>query len=60
MVYHEIRIINDKKMNYLISNQRVDGKWKKTAKFIGKMSTLIFMPKFAGWATGEYVRILVN
>lgn len=35
MVYHEIRTVNEKKMNYLISNQRVEGKWKKTAKFIG-------------------------
>ncbi|MCX6750643.1 MAG: Fic family protein [Candidatus Pacearchaeota archaeon] len=35
MVYHEIRIVNGKKMNYLISNQRADGKWKKTSKFIG-------------------------
>jgi Fic family protein len=36
MVYHEIRNVNGKKMNYLISNQRGDGKWKKIARFIGK------------------------
>ncbi len=35
MVYHEIRIVNGKKMNYLISNQRDKEKWKKTSKFIG-------------------------
>jgi len=35
MVYHEIRIVNEKKMNYLISNQRDNKKWKKTSKFIG-------------------------
>lgn len=35
MVYHEIRKINGKKMNYLISNQRDKGKWKKISKFIG-------------------------
>lgn len=35
MVYHEIRIVNGKKVNYLISNQRTQKKWKKTSKFIG-------------------------
>jgi len=35
MVYHEIRIINGRKMNYIISNQRDKEKWKKTSKFIG-------------------------
>ncbi|KHO53792.1 MAG: hypothetical protein QT05_C0001G0014 [archaeon GW2011_AR13] len=35
MVYHEIRIVNEKKMNYLISNQRDNKKWKKISKFIG-------------------------
>lgn len=35
MVYHEIRMINGKKMNYLISNHRDKGKWKKISKFIG-------------------------
>ncbi|HPD82068.1 MAG TPA: Fic family protein [Candidatus Pacearchaeota archaeon] len=35
MVYHEIRIVNGQKMNYLINNQREDRRWKKTAKFIG-------------------------
>jgi len=35
MVYHEIRIVNGKKKNYIISNQRDGKKWKKTSKFIG-------------------------
>jgi len=35
MVYHEIRKVNGKKQNYLISNKRENGKWKKTSKFIG-------------------------
>jgi Fic family protein len=35
MVYHEIRLVNGKKMNYLIYNRRFEGKWKKTSKFIG-------------------------
>ncbi len=35
MVYHEIRIVNGKKMNYLIDNQRDNGKWKKKSKFLG-------------------------
>jgi Fic family protein len=36
MVYHETRIVNGEKMNYLIDNQRFQKKWKKTSKFIGK------------------------
>lgn len=35
MVYHEVRIVNGKKMNYLIYNQRKKSKWVKKAKFIG-------------------------
>jgi len=35
MVYHEIRIKDGKKQNYLVSNTRKDKKWKKTSKFIG-------------------------
>ncbi|MBU0958822.1 MAG: Fic family protein [Nanoarchaeota archaeon] len=35
MVYHEIRRIDGKKQNYLVSNRRDNGKWKKTSKFIG-------------------------
>ena len=35
MVYHEIRMVNEKRMNYLIYNQRDKGKWKKTSRFIG-------------------------
>ena len=35
MVYHEIREVNGKKQNYLVSNRRDKGKWKKTSKFIG-------------------------
>jgi len=35
MVYHEIRIVNGRKMNYLIYNQRDKGKWKKISQFIG-------------------------
>lgn len=31
-----------------------------TFKFLGQITTLIFLPKFAGKATGEYVRVLVN
>lgn len=36
MVYHEVRNIDGKKLNYLIYNERVNGKWKKKSKFIGK------------------------
>lgn len=35
MVYHEIRLINGKKQNYLISNIRENRKWNKKSKFIG-------------------------
>jgi len=35
MVYHEIRLINKKKQNYLVSNARENGKYKKKSKFIG-------------------------
>jgi len=37
MVYHEIRIVNGKKQNYLIENKRDKdtGKWIKKSKFIG-------------------------
>lgn len=35
MVYYEIRMVNGKKMNYIISNRRNMGKWKKISKFIG-------------------------
>ncbi len=35
MVYHEIRKVNGKTQNYLVSNKRENGKWKKTNKFIG-------------------------
>lgn len=36
MVYHEIRVVKGKKLNYLVYNQRVNEKWKKTSKFIGR------------------------
>jgi Fic family protein len=36
MVYHEIRLVNGNKMNYIISNQRQGKKWIKKSKFIGK------------------------
>ncbi len=36
MVYHEIRKINGKILNYLVYNSRSNGKWKKQSKFIGK------------------------
>ncbi|MBS3073930.1 Fic family protein [Candidatus Pacearchaeota archaeon] len=35
MVYHEIRIINGKKQNYLIYNARKGEKWAKKSRFIG-------------------------
>lgn len=37
MVYHEIRMVNKKKQNYLIRNKRDKntGKWVKKSKFIG-------------------------
>jgi Fic family protein len=35
MVYHEIRKVNGKKQNYIIYNERKDGKWIKKSKFIG-------------------------
>ncbi|MDA3836861.1 MAG: Fic family protein [Nanoarchaeota archaeon] len=35
MVYHEVREANGKMANYLIQNKRVNGKFKKTAKFVG-------------------------
>ena len=35
MVYHEIRIKDGKKQNYLVSNARENGKYKKKSKFIG-------------------------
>ena len=35
MVYHEIRIVNGKRQNYLIYNKRKNGKWVKKSKFIG-------------------------
>ncbi len=35
MVYHEIRIVNRKKKNYLVSNNRNNNKWIKKSKFIG-------------------------
>ena len=35
MVYHEIRIKNGKKLNYLVYNKRDNGKWFKKSKFIG-------------------------
>ncbi len=36
MVYHEKRKINRKTYNYLVSNARNGGKWKKTSKYIGE------------------------
>jgi Fic family protein len=38
MVYHEIRVVNGEKQNYLISNKRENGKWVKKSKFIGNGS----------------------
>src|SRR3989344_2734860 len=35
MVYHEIRIVNGKKQNYLVYNSRENNKWIKKSKFIG-------------------------
>ena len=35
MVYHEIRMKNGKKLNYLIYNKRQNNKWVKQSKFIG-------------------------
>ena len=35
MVYHEIRLVNGKKQNYLVENSRKNGKWVKRSKFIG-------------------------
>jgi len=35
MVYHEIRIKNGKKQNYLVYNSRENGKWIKKNKFLG-------------------------
>lgn len=35
MVYHEVRNVKGKKQNYLVYNQRKDGKWIKKSKFIG-------------------------
>ena len=35
MVYHEIRVINKVKKNYLVFNKRENGKWIKKSKFIG-------------------------
>ena len=36
MVYHEIRLVNGKKQNYLISNQRKNKKWEKKSRYLGK------------------------
>jgi len=36
MVYHEIRIVNGVKQNYLVYNKREKGRWVKKSKFIGK------------------------
>ncbi len=35
MVYHEIRNVDGKKLNYLIHNERRNRKWVKKSKFIG-------------------------
>jgi len=35
MVYHEVRVKDREKQNYLVSNTRENGKWKKRSKFIG-------------------------
>ncbi len=35
MVYHEVRNVDGKKANYLISNKRKNGKWTKKSKFLG-------------------------
>ncbi len=35
MVYHEVRIVNGKKQNYLVFNRRKGRKWAKKSKFIG-------------------------
>ena len=35
MVYHEIRIKNGEKQNYLVYNSRENGKWLKKNKFLG-------------------------
>lgn len=36
MVYHEIRKVNGKKLNYLVYNKRENGKFKKKSRFIGE------------------------
>ena len=36
MVYHEVRKRNGESYNYIIRNMRVENKWKKVSKFIGK------------------------
>lgn len=38
MVYHEIRVINGKKLNYLVHNERYKGRYIKKSKFIGSGS----------------------
>ncbi len=35
MVYHEVRVVEGKKQNYLVYNIRANGKWSKKSKFIG-------------------------
>lgn len=35
MVYHEVRVIEGKKQNYLVFNSRKNNKWIKKSKFIG-------------------------
>ncbi len=35
MVYYEVRKVNGKNQNYIIYNQRLNGKWIKKSKFIG-------------------------
>jgi len=35
MVYHEVRVVNGKKQNYLVYNKRENEKWVKKSKFIG-------------------------
>ncbi|MBI2671306.1 Fic family protein, partial [Candidatus Woesearchaeota archaeon] len=35
MVYHEIRVVNGKKQNYLVYNSRKNNKWVKKSKFVG-------------------------
>lgn len=63
MVYHELRIVNGKKQNYLIYNKRENGKWTKKSKFMGigaltKKEINEFKKKFETELKVEKVRLL--